>query len=58
MIGHSGDVEARHRQIQSHSALSRADAIAEARRLGDASPGDSWRRLLWWLADLLEGREE
>jgi hypothetical protein len=37
-----------------HSGVNRADAIAEARRIGDSSEGDGWRRLLWRMADLLE----
>lgn len=40
-----------------HSNMPRAEAIAEARRLGNPSPGDGWRRLLWRLADLLESRD-
>lgn len=31
-----------------------AELIAEARRLGESSPGDGWRRLLWQMADHLE----
>jgi hypothetical protein len=37
-----------------HYTLSRAEAISEARRIGDPSPGNGWRRLLWRMADLLE----
>ncbi len=37
-----------------HSDLDRAEAIAEARRIGESTPGNGWRRLLWRLADLLE----
>jgi hypothetical protein len=40
-----------------HSHLSRREAIAEARRLGDASEGDGWRRLIWRLATLLAGED-
>lgn len=40
-----------------HSNMPRDDAILEARRLGNPSPGDGWRRLLWRLADLLESRD-
>ncbi len=41
-----------------HSAVDRATAIAEARRLGDPSAGEGWRRLLWRMADLLEAERK
>lgn len=40
-----------------HSKMTFTEAIAEARRLGDSTPGDGWRRLLWRMADLLESEE-
>jgi hypothetical protein len=43
---------------RTHSAATRAEAVAEARRLGDPTRGDGWRRLLWRMADLIEGDSE
>lgn len=40
-----------------HSEMTFTEAVAEARRLGDGSPGNGWRRLLWRMADLLESEE-
>lgn len=43
--------------VSPHSELSLVDAVAEARRIGDNSKGNGWRRLLWRMADLLESSE-
>jgi hypothetical protein len=44
-------------EIHNHSEMTREEAITEARRMGDPTPGSGWRRLLWRMADLLEGRD-
>lgn len=34
--------------------MSAFDLVTEARRLGEPSSGDGWRRLLWQMADTIE----
>jgi hypothetical protein len=39
------------------SQLTFTEAVARARKLGDPTPGNGWRRLLWRMADLLESEQ-